>query len=322
MASEPLPLLCPLRAGKDYTGHKFTFREKLALIDYLAASGTSTSSLVGSIRGLGERTVNRWKQLHRSGILMDRPDGRPPNIDEIGMESYIQELSGHLKKSKYKSGQIYLRIAAETSLRRNKLPNLDLASSGSSFDRYFNKMNCKLVSPQRKTNARINAEADPRNVFTWAVGLHAFADHKVPHMIFNWDATTFLCGDEDYNDEKVIITALSRQQALDAEQARSATVESTGQMGLFIKKIHHHNAAGKIAPPVFVFQDPDMIEDTFEVHMVNDLSSSPSTGAVGFVVFSPTRGCSTEFYKWYVTTISVPFILSNRQDCNAKVCSI
>ena len=79
----------------------------------------------------------------------------------------------------------------ETNVRRggNDLP---INLSRSTFKRKKKQLKIKYNKGQKKTQARSKAEADPRNAYSEALLFNAFQTNIDPHLIINFDATTYL----------------------------------------------------------------------------------------------------------------------------------
>ena len=150
---------------------------------------------------------------------------------------------------------------------------------------------------QLKTNARIEAEYDPRNSFTMAATVEAFCKCLSPAMIFNWDATQYALSPD--KDEICVF-----QNGVDLG---SLTSDSGGGTFLSIKHYHLHNASGTVAPPVFVIADDSMDPEAFVWDEVPELSTSTDVNGKAYLCRCRTRNSNSAFYRWYGIFIVAPF---------------
>ena len=142
--------------------------------------------------------------------------------------------------------------------------------------------------------------------------------------MLNWDFATFSCGNESFSGELVYVPVnielVSRVRATELEK-QPVTVLSTGELGIYIKKVHLHNALGQIAPPIYVIQDTTLADDAFEVHKVPGLTHSSDAEAFGYIVFGKSRCLNLQFYEWFFLNYVFPFVETCQSVANAKVCS-
>jgi hypothetical protein len=122
-------------------------------------------------------------------------------------------------------------------------------------------------------------------------------------MIFNWDATQFVIS-PDGNCE-VMYCKVKKNDDLPMTQ------KSAGGVKFAIKLYHYHNAAGAIAPPVFVIADETMDAEAFSAHRIAGLSTNNANGH-GWVVFAKTRNGNAAFYEWFAREIVIPFVNNSR----------
>lgn len=170
------------------------------------------------------------------------------------------------------------------------------------------KDNNKFVEAtcQFKTHARIFAESDPRNLYSFAVMNEAFMGTRDAAMCFNWDATQYCV---DAEGHATIVKCRG-------DDERPATALSAGGLGLAIKYYHFHNAAGDMAPMVLIVADDTMEENEFFVQEVAGLSHTQLVDSTGYLVFTKTRNCNAAFYRWYAHNVVAPFVLKCRAAYN------
>jgi hypothetical protein len=146
---------------------------------------------------------------------------------------------------------------------------------------------------QFKTHAKIFAEADPRNHFSFAVMNEAFMGSRDASMFFNWDATQ--CS-VDAEGHATIVKCKW-------DDDTPATALSAGGLAFAMEYYHFHNAAGDMAPMVLIAVDDSMEENEFFFAKVPGLSHTQLVDAVGYLVFTKTRNCNSAFYRWYAHTV-------------------
>ena len=89
-----------------------------------------------------------------------------------------------------------------------------------SFHKKFHLQKCRV---QTKTSARIEAEADPRTMYSMFSFVKAFCENLASELIFNWDATQFIMSDDLDTKGLYISTEKARDQVL--------TSDGTGTVG-------------------------------------------------------------------------------------------
>lgn len=123
-------------------------------------------------------------------------------------------------------------------------------------------------------------------------------------MIFNWDATQFVVSEEA--DTKVVVVKAEHVKD------RPLTTEGNGGLDFAVKLYHLHHADGLCASPVFVIADDSMSSEGFDHDIVPRLSHENHMEAFGYLCFCPTRACNITFYRWFVNTVIIPFVLKTR----------
>ena len=198
---------------------------------------------------------------------------------------------------------IFLEEKVAESKKRRGLAGVDCRISKKSVKRI--KANNKFVEVacQFKTFARTFAESDPRNLYSFAIMNAAFISDLSAGMVFNWDATQYCINAEGH---AMIIKC-------QGDNSVPATSTSAGGLGFAIKHYHFHNATGDLAPAVFIISDDTMAEDDFFVEEVVGLSHTQLVDATGYLVFTKTRNCNAQFYRWYAHFIVAPFVIKCRE---------
>ena len=263
-----------------------------------------------------KRYMRKYRLWQSSGIdtFHNSGGGRPPIIDDTGIINIRKNLRENLASQSCQQSmitQFHLRVeteAAETRKRRG-VAGSDIRVSKKTIQRFKSQNSFVESKCQFKTHARIFAESDPRNLFSFAVMNQAFLSERDAAMCFNWDATQY-CVDAEGHTSIVKCEGEDRQ--------RSATSLSAGGLGFAIKYYHFHNACGDVAPAVFIIADDSMSETELFVEEVTGLSHTQLVDATGFLVFTKTRNCNAEFYRWYALTVVAPFVIKCKESYNSQ----
>jgi hypothetical protein len=308
-ASPEENLQCPLRRGRDYSGHTFTMSEKRDIVQWMQQDNVTSAKFVEMWPSFSTRKIDKWKKLHKGGgAIHDSRKARPKLLDE---QAYKEFDAGHDDKSDLRTLKVlFNKCASDTAIRSGKHnPGEFVVPSASCFKTYHKSCNSKAVLPQITTVARDREEKDPRNFFTWAILLLAYCVFLPAALVFNWDATTFSCGSDEHNRQKVYVKIAPR----DVDDKKNPPAIVGGSLGMYIKKYFFHNSAGQVAPPVYVVADDSMEPNTYRAFRVNGLSSTKAAGDYGYLVFCQSRAGNDAFYFWYVTTVVLPFVAKVRE---------
>src|SRR3989338_8581621 len=135
-----------------------------------------------------------------------------------------------------------------------------------------------------------------------------------PWQINNFDATQFVVG----NVEGVKPTGERIGPKVEGKSAKIRKGPSrTGLVSFFIKTYVLIDAEGSLGPLVHCIASQDMPEDQIDVHPCGGLGTTRRmTGDPVYIVFAKTRGVNLAFYKWYWSSVVIPFIKSTRIDHN------
>jgi hypothetical protein len=254
-----------------------------------------------------ETTMLRMMRQYQADLLTgistfrDSGCGRPSKLDSVAEAAILEVLEKRrrdqkaLNRAEFKS--IVLGEIEQTAKRRN-IADTKPRLSSESLRRYKRTMNLGEKFAQLKTNARIEAEYDPRNSFAMAAMVEAFCKYLSPAMIFNWDATQYALSPD--KDEICIFQKGSN--------FGPHTTESGGGTFLSIKHYHFHNANGTVAPPVFVIADDSMDPEAFVWDEAPELSTSTDVNGKAYLCRCRTRNANSAFYRWYGIFIVAPFV--------------
>jgi transposase len=264
-------------------------------------------------------TIKRYMKKYRvwktTGIdtFHDSKGGRPPKVDDDGIIHIRQCLRAAVatqscQTTMLSNFQIMIEDEVKASLKRRGQAGLDGLITKRFVKRFKIENNFVEATCQFKTHARIFAEADPRNLFSFAVMNEAFMGSRDASMCFNWDATQYCVDAEGH-------TTIVKCKG---DDEKPATAQSAGGLAFAIKYYHFHNAAGDMAPMVLIVADDSMEEGEFFFAEVPGLSHTQLVDAVGYLVFTKTRNCNAAFYRWYAHTVVAPFVLKCRQSYDNK----
>lgn len=269
----------PLRQGKAVCANSLCADTKLQIARYMQQENLSAAEMHEDYPTISRKTFTTWVNKLKNGKLFHDSGGRPSTLDEEGMEYFRSKH--HIGKSNLPQlRKEFNKAKTDTLQRRNAIPFDEEA--GPSADRTFFNYHAACPSrtrvPQTTTKARYREERDPRNFFTWAVLLFAYCSNLLAELVFNWDATTFSCGNDEHNKKKVYIGIVPRDQ-WDSDPPSTLG----GKLGVYINKYFLHNSAGNIAPPVYVVADDTMREGEFEQFEVPGLTHSTDVGSCGAI---------------------------------------
>lgn len=294
---------------------------------------TSAASFAKA-HGINPRTFHDWKRAYflliHQGIrtLHDR-GGRPNSIDQESLQELLrftkQSESEQHSLSKKRFRDKFLAEMVASKKRRGEGGSAKACCRKTVGN--YRKQYCNEVPCQLKTEARIKAEADPRNALSMISMALAFCEDKAdnPEMIFNWDATQFTIEyDHPTKTSIVIKPERANDELIDGidipnhGSKKTVTDSSSGKLGFAVKLYHFHHADGICAPPVFVIADAAMDESSLDVYKVPRLSNVATSFSFGWLCFTKTRCCNSAFYQWFAKEVVVPFVLETRSAYESK----
>ncbi len=241
-------------------------------------------------------------------ITMGRKCGRPPLIDEKGIEDLQKRICVRTNQQHTPDASdlnaLLVDTINETSVRRGKAPSAESLSRPSKL-KYQELANIEKGKVQHKSHARIVAEGDPRNALSMHALVVAFCQNLKAPMIGNFDATQFIVSNEGSDTGYFI-----KPERLDDTPL---TAESNGGLDFAIKYYHVNNAAGYTSPPVFNIADPNMSEEDFIFYQIPGLGTNREQCNFGWLCFTKTRACNEKFYDWFAKTVLVPFVEESRK---------
>jgi transposase len=183
----------------DLSKHSFTPQEKIALLDQLNTEKHNGEPI--SMRQLCERyqinrrTVRNWKVKAENGDYLYPTGGRPPVVDEEGLEHIQSELTKRkaekLPADESALVEIISSAVHSTGGRCNRLYD---DPSITTVKRIKTELDLTLKVPQIITKARFEACSDVRMSYSVWIMVKALTQDMIPQLHWNWDATQFVVG--------------------------------------------------------------------------------------------------------------------------------
>ena len=130
----------------------------------------------------------------KQGKIFSLHPGNPAILDEIAKNAIEESLQESREKDMSTNTHEFTDMVIEqvvaTKVRRGG-NNLKPSISNSFQKQLVKDCNFKVGNCQRKTHARLTAEADPRNSYSEALLFEAFQTGLDPSLIINMDATQY-----------------------------------------------------------------------------------------------------------------------------------
>lgn len=279
--------------------------------DFLMYSNESQRSFARE-RGISQTTLSRWMEALREYVttgmlILHSKGGRPKQIDESGVGDVLGAI-GNLVNAQHAPptsvlGELLVRAAQQTKRRRGESGASESVSKTFLYE-FMEKHDLGKATVQLKTDARIEAEADPRNAFSMICLVKGYCEGLDTNLIMNWDATQYIVSDE-LQFKGIYIKA-------ERGEASALTAPSAGGLSFAVKLYHLHNCSGVSAPPVFVVADDNLPEDVIHCKQVKGLGMRGGPDAFGWVCLSKTRACNPAFYRWFAEKFCA-LLLSRRE---------
>jgi hypothetical protein len=182
--------------------------------------------------------------------------------------------------------------------------------SASTIRNYCKEADINKGIADRITEARLIAISSLRNAVSHAVGQYVYKD-IIPELTFNLDATHTTVGQtKAQRQDEVAFVGQRKDQQYGLKAAPGE--DGNGLLEYSIKTYILDNAAGHMAPPVFVVADSQMAKEDFHAIHVPELDLGVQMGDA-YVVFCHDRSCNEQFYQWLNRTVIMPFIEKARE---------
>ena len=230
--------------------HPFTVADRISIVEWMRSTNNTPTQIQNSYN-IDRKKIGRWaSEIERGGIMMNQTG--PRLLDDEGMKAWDGSFNADTPPNKFQCRANLTKFGTETAERRQAITEgTNVVPSPSTLKRYLVEANVRKVKPQTTTNARYNAERDPRNTYTWAVLLFSYCSDLYPFMVCNWDATTFSCSNDENYVHPVYIKSLPRSKN-NEHDFLPVTVTSNNCLGIYIKKYFLHNSSGQVDPPVYI----------------------------------------------------------------------
>jgi hypothetical protein len=277
------------------------------------ATGLSQNQFAEQI-GLSQRTLAKYLNALDSYsdndvMVLHSRSGRPCKLDQQGIDDVLGLIKATVRAQhapdKEAVKQMIIRSANDTKRRRGE-ESFETQVSKTYFHTFAEEHGLVEAKVQLKTDARIEAEADPRNAYSMICLVKAYCEGLDPNLILNWDATQYVVSD-DLQRKGIYIKA-------EKPNSGPLTAPSHGGLAFAIKMYHLHNASGYSAPPVFVIADESLSEDAFFFSKVIGLGLSGEMTTHGWVCVTKTRACNAAFYRWFGKEVVCSFVRTSREN--------
>ena len=190
----------------------------------------------------------------------------------------------------------------ETSLRRGG-PGLKRPINKKFAKHMLAILHAGAVQGQKKTEARIRAESDPRNVVTEAAMILAFQPDSNPQLIWNEDDYQIQLRNDGKGVERLIVLRDSNDSSPPTTQG-----SEQGDMGFSIKSRVLASPSGALGPMVLIVADSELRPNLMVVLKINGLNFSASDPTrPGFLVIQQSRTTDIDFNIWYFNDVLVPY---------------
>lgn len=240
--------------------------------------------------------------------------GRPPIIDAARCAEVVRNLNknkgGYQMKTK-EFKEVMKDACNASRAARNICVNNASGLPRRTMYRYEKNMDIHTGNGESTTAARSKACGSMRNMMSFAASNALMVPLTHPQLILNSDATTFEVGYGSATANSKVKYTGKRSECGENLKTEPDKGTSASITAYFIKYYLLCSAGGCAADPVFCVQDPKMAVGAIDVHEVPGLGVS-TVHSKAYVVFVKTRACNANFYKWFNTTILIPFVQMQR----------
>jgi hypothetical protein len=188
--------------------------------------------------------------------------GRPARVDPVGIATGFltiinaKENNKHMKKSECK--KMVVDLARQSDVRKG-FSGLDFSISKTTVNSVYNATNITFEKGQVTTVPRDRETRDIRN-FVGQVALNeALAKDLDPHMIANWDATSF-----GVDDDNIELLATVKE-----EGDKPLTLVENSKFEMGVKWFALMNANGNLGKDVFVIGNACDASNLFKATKAN-----------------------------------------------------
>jgi hypothetical protein len=198
-----------LRRFQNLHGLELTGDDKMFVVECFEEESPKLSQReFAANHGIPQATFATWKQkrdvLKKTGVnTFYEKRGRPKLLDHTSgteLQLWVDQRRREQNCVSTTEWNDQFQLEMEKTQKRRiqadhpAMPQLKILKQAhdSTRDTYKKEYDFRTVVAQQKPNARVFAEADPRNAFSMAVMCKAWTEDLDPSMIFNWDATQFV----------------------------------------------------------------------------------------------------------------------------------
>jgi hypothetical protein len=293
----------------DLSSHKFSVEDKVLCVNaYLTAKAANevTGVLAFAERyNLKRQTIAQWVKTVEEGHALHAECGKPPAIDDIGLESVNQRVKEMVENIEPPNEHLVLQLIQDEGVATNQRRGVNPQQiSERTAHTYLAKAGLVKRKPQTVTPARVKACSDFRMMYSMIVMSHAIMADLPSYCLWNFDATQFVI-DAVGSGQHVYISK-------EHDFSRPISIMHNESLPFAIKYLHLSNAAGQMAPMVFVIAVDGFPDGQYAVRKITGLDTRCPEHDTTYLVLAPTRAVTSEFYQWLFTTVFIPFMVTCR----------
>lgn len=302
----------------DLSQHALTAEERIWFIENIWLPNRQlhevSEEILACRYGFAKSTVRRWADQFSKYNSINVTMGRPSLLDLEGIQkckaAVIDNQKTDSAPDEVELTKILVSEMTAVKWRQNNVLTEDPCLK--SVQKYIGMVATNVVTPQITSNARYVACSDYRMSYAQWILVFAFTSTLPPNMIWNWDATQFICRTQG-SGRKVYIVKM--------ECARRPTMlVQNDSLAIIIKWMHMGSASGTAIPIVLLVAISDMKEDEMVLFEIPGLTYGVEREDMGYVAFCKTRAGNSRFFNWFATVIAIPTIVHSRKFHNSKVC--
>lgn len=262
---------------------------------------------------LAASTVRRWVHAYVSTGTIPERVGRPSLMDQQG-KTYSDSILNEREEAKNpmspeETNDLLVDAIKATAKRRNEV--LLSRPCADTLKKYKQELKVHTVKPQMQSIARFKACSDPRMSYAMWIMLKACTSSLPPNLIWNWDATQFIC--KRSGSGKMVCVIENR------DRSKPVTKIGDDPLDIAIKWMHMGSANGQAVPLVLLVAVPDMKDEEFHYFAIPGLTYGVDIDAIGYLAFCKTRVGNSNFFRWFVSTIAIPAVVASRNRHESKV---
>ena len=294
----------------------YSINVKLAAIKDVEGGMTyAKASKKYGIRSTG--TLAKWCGIHRDGRPLQENAGRPSNLSDVEKAQFVQAVNaGSGNGYAMREGQvkeIFAGLVQENRKKRKLCDDDGVSTYSRSFKRVLQELGGHIVVADSTTDARRKAELNVNNAIGYAAAATAIMPHIDPRMVGNPDASQYVYSQEV---EKAVYfgkwTEFLKQHPEVTNIKSDPDGSKEGGLGFGIKYYCFISAGGIIGDPIFIVADDNMAKDEIDVYDLDDFGFGCQFEQHSYLVFMKTRVPGKSFYRWFLESYLVPYVLKLR----------